>query len=187
MYQALVTTTDYFFSVNNTFEKPASMGFPLFKAIQPVNLSFSQSHAPTARHVPGLTCNGTGGIAAQPERQAGHLIRARQLPDGLVLQKNLVHDLSLRHGVQRHLLPHLTAHQGRVHIARADAIDGDTDLGRLEGEYLGETQDAVLGGDVGRLEGRGGLSVDATNIQHSTAAVGFHVLEHDLAAQKSAG
>ena len=44
--------------------------------------------------------------------------------------------------------------QRRVDVAGADRIAGDAFFGGLQRCDLGQADDAVLGGDIGRLEGR---------------------------------
>lgn len=86
----------------------------------------------------GDTEDETGAGAAQPQDRRGYFIDAAHATDRLFLEEAL-------HGFRIDLVTH-----GRVDAARADGVDADAQRGVVHGGALGQTDDAVLAGMVGR-------------------------------------
>ena len=75
---------------------------------------------------------------------------------GCAVEHDVVDDLLAGEAARLHGVGDLPLDERRPHIAGADAVDGDAVRRELERHGLGEAGDAVLGRDVGGLEGRGG-------------------------------
>ena len=78
------------------------------------------------------------------------------------------------HVVLLHRVGDLRLDQRGQHVAGADGVAGDRLLGGLERDHLGEADDAVLGRDVGRLEGRGGQAVRRGDVDDPAPALRAH-------------
>ena len=64
----------------------------------------------------------------------------------------------------------LLVDQRRAHEARADHVGAHAVLGAFLGHHLGQADQAVLGGDVGRLQHRGLLRVHRAHVDEAAAA-----------------
>ena len=91
--------------------------------------------------------------AAQEQRKRSHLLDRDELLRRLGREQDVVDHLIPAHVARRHRVRDLLLHQWRPDVAGADAVAGDLRPGELQRHRLGETHDAVLGRDVGRLEG----------------------------------
>src|SRR4051794_39428402 len=76
---------------------------------------------------------------------------------------------------------------GRPDIAGADGVAGDAVLGALERRDLGEPDQPVLGGDVGRLERRGDQPVRRGDIDDPAETALLHAGENGAAGVKGGG
>ncbi len=59
-------------------------------------------------------------------------------------------------------------------IARADGVAGDAGFGAFQRSHLGEADHAMLGGDIGRLEGRGDQAVRRGGVNDPAPAARLH-------------
>ena len=64
--------------------------------------------------------------------------------------------------------------QGGVHVTWTDGVAGDAVFGSLQRRDLGQADHAVLGGDVGRFEGRGHQTVCRGDINDAAPLVLKH-------------
>ena len=64
-------------------------------------------------------------------------------------QKNVADDRFARDSVRLRMVLDLPLDERRPDIAGADGIAGDAGFGALEGDDLGQADDAVLGRDIG--------------------------------------
>ena len=121
--------------------------FPIIKwdAIIAIDLSSAFDRERRARH-------GGGGVTAKEQRKCADLLRRHEPARRLGVQKHVPDHLLFADAARPGRLGDLLLHQRRQHVARADGIDGDAVLGRLQRYGLGEAEEAVLGCHVGRLE-----------------------------------
>jgi len=85
-------------------------------------------------------------------------------------EDDLLEHAVLRQVVGLGLVGDLALDEGRAHVARAHGDRGDAVLGPLERERLDQSQDAVLGRDVGGLERRGGQRVSGGHDHEAAVA-----------------
>jgi hypothetical protein len=95
-----------------------------------------------------------GVLAAQEQRQRSHLLDRDEFLRRLGREQDVVDHLIPIYVARLHRVRDLLLHQRRPDVAGADAVAGDLRPGELQRHRLGESHDAVLGRDVGRLEGR---------------------------------
>jgi len=93
---------------------------------------------------------------------------------GLLLREELLGGLLEGNFLLRGLVLDLLLHQRGEDPARADSVAGDRPLGVLEGDHLGEAEDAVLGGHIGGLLVRGNEAVNGGDIDNAAEAVPLH-------------
>ena len=79
-----------------------------------------------------------------------------------------------RDAVRLRLAFDLRLDERRPDVARADGVAGDALLGGLERRHLGQADDAVLGRDVGGLEGRGDEPVRRGDVDDAPPPVRAH-------------
>jgi hypothetical protein len=90
-------------------------------------------------------------------------------------EQHIGHHLLLGDAACFCLLRNLLLHQRRHHIAGAHCIDGDAVFGNFERCRLGEAGNAVLGGDIGRLEGRRDQRMGRGDIDDAAPALRLHM------------
>ena len=83
---------------------------------------------------------------------------------GLLRQKHVADDFLARDPVDLRLIVDLRFDQGRQDVAGTDGVAGDRLLRHFQRHRLGEADDAVLGRDIGRLEGRGDEAVGGGHV-----------------------
>ena len=105
---------------------------------------------------------------------------------GLRRRDHLADHPLFRAGCALGLVHHLLVHQRRAHIARAQGVAGDALLRHLEGHRLREPHHRVLGGRVGRLEGRSHQPVGRRDVDDAPPALGLHARQGRLVVWNTA-
>src|SRR4051812_12358396 len=96
------------------------------------------------RRASNLSC----GVRAQKHRQGPDLLRGCEVTGRLLFREQIVFGLIDRDLLARRPFAHLLLDQRRQHPAGTDRIAGDTGRRGLQCNDLGQTEHAVLGGDV---------------------------------------
>jgi hypothetical protein len=76
------------------------------------------------------------------------------------------------------LVGDLSLDEGSPDVRRADGVRGNALRATFEGDDLGQPFEAVLGGDVGTLVGRGPQPVDGGDVDNAPPAPVVHTREH---------
>jgi len=119
--------------------------------------------------------------AAQVDRHGADLLGGHELDRGLLLGQQVDPRLLATDAFALGAGVDLPLHQGGEHPAGADRIAGHAGAGGLEGDHLGEADDGMLGGDIGRLLGRGHLAVGRGDVDDAAPVGALH------AGQREAG
>ena len=114
------------------------------------------------------------GLGAQEDRERAELGNLDETLARLGGEDDLLDHLLARQAVRLGLLVDLALDQGRAHIARADRVAGDVQGRGLERHDLGQADHAMLGGDVGRLVGRGDQAVRRGDVDDPAPAPPAH-------------
>ena len=96
-----------------------------------------------------------GGFTRQEDGEGGDVGDLHELLGRLGVEQDVVHHLLARHPARLHRVGDLPLDQRRPDIAGADAVGGDPGVGDFERDGLGQPDQPVLGGDIGRFERRG--------------------------------
>ncbi len=115
---------------------------------------------------------------AQEHGQRAEFLCGDELACRLRVQQHVADDLLLGEIARLRRLRDLLLDQRRQHVAGADGVDGDAVLGGFERHGLGEPQNAMLGRDVGRLEGRGDERVRRGDVDDAAPTAGLHLRHH---------
>src|SRR6266571_9400785 len=109
---------------------------------------------PAAIHRQGRACDRCSSLARQEDGKRAKLFDRRKTLVRLLCQQDVADDLFARNAVRLGLALNLGLNKRRIDIAWAYGIASDALLGGLERGDFGETDNAVLRCDVGRLERR---------------------------------
>src|SRR3984885_1908403 len=93
-------------------------------------------------------------VGAKIDGEARHLLDGDEFLGRLRRQYHVALDLFFGYAARFRRIRYLLLDQRRPNIAGADAVTGHAEGGELERDGLGQTGDAVLGGDIGGLERR---------------------------------
>src|SRR5689334_20338518 len=115
----------------------------------------------------------SGFVTAQEKRQRRDLFRSHEMLGRLGGEQHIVHDLLPGEVARLHRIRDLVLDELRPDIAWRDAVHRDTIAGSLQRYGLGEPGDAVFGGDIGTLVGRGHKAVRARRIDDASPFFDF--------------
>ena len=110
-------------------------------------------------------------VAAQEQRQRRDLFGRDEPLGRLGGEQHVVDHLLAGQAAGLHRVGDLVLDQRRPDIAGRDAIDGDAVARGLQRDRLGEARDAMLGGDIGRLVGRGDEAVRPRGVDDPAPAL----------------
>src|SRR5579884_595167 len=146
----------------------------------------SSSCPPDVNRIGGAGDPG-GNVAAEVEHEHRHFVWLEQPLDGSGREHHFLHHLLLRDAVNPRLFGDLALDERRPHVGRADRVRCHTVVRDLQGYRPGESNDAVLGGDIGALERGSHQPVDRRYVEDSTPPAGDHVGQAVLGAEKRPG
>src|SRR5688572_28115641 len=109
--------------------------------------------SPTALDRQDAARDRSGFVRAEEGGERRHFLHGDELLGRLRGEQHVAYDLLIRNAARPGGVRNLLFDERREHVARAQRVDGDALFRDLERHGLGEAGDAVLRGDIGRLEG----------------------------------
>src|SRR5690606_20780385 len=100
-------------------------------------------------------------LGSQPGDETCHVVRLQQPLDGHVLEEDPLLDLALVDAPGARLIGDLLLDRRRANVGGRDHVTGKAVLAALQGGGAGQSDEAVLGANVGRLVRAGGQAVGA--------------------------
>lgn len=142
------------------------------KFVREIQLILSSS--PAEVHGEGGAGDYGGGVGAEVGGEVGDFGGLDEALHGGGGEHDVFDHLVGRHLVGLGLVGDLVVDEGGADVGGADEVGGDAVLAALQGRGAGEAEEAVLGGDVAGLEGRGDEGVDGADVDDAAPFLLFH-------------
>ena len=123
---------------------------------------------------------------AKKQRGLRHVFHRREFAIHGFFQHDVLDHLLLRNAELLGLLGNLLVDQRGAHEAGADHIGADAVCGAFLGDNFRETDQAVLGRDIGRLEHRGLLRVHRAHVDDAAALLLVHLAQRSPRGEERA-
>src|SRR3984957_5731777 len=113
-------------------------------------------------------------VGAKIDGEARHFFDGDEFLGRLRRQNHVALDLFFGYAARFRGIRYLLLDQRGPYITGADAVAGHAEGGKLERDSLGQTGNAMLGGDIGGLERRGDQGMGRADADDATPFARFH-------------